>query len=78
MAVLDLEGRFREINPAFSKLVGYQEHEFRRVVWPSVHDRGVYKQQLEQTGKAPQVTPPRWKIADVVKRGVMDVKSPLR
>jgi PAS domain S-box-containing protein len=48
MAVLDLKGHFREINPAFAKLVGYQEHEFQRVVWPSVHDRGVYKQQLEQ------------------------------
>ena len=48
MAVLNLEGKFRELNPAFSKLVGYQEHEFLKAVWPSVHDRAVYKEQTEQ------------------------------
>ena len=47
-AVLTLEGKFRELNPAFSKLVGYQEHEFLKAVWPSVHDRAVYKEQTEQ------------------------------
>ena len=48
MAVLNLEGKFRELNAAFSKLVGYQEHEFLKAVWPSVHDRAVYKQQTEE------------------------------
>ena len=28
MATLGLDGKFRELNPAFAKLVGYQEHEF--------------------------------------------------
>ena len=48
MAVLTLDGKFRELNAAFSKLVGYQEHEFLKAVWPSVHDRAVYKQQTEE------------------------------
>ena len=48
MAVLNLDGKFRELNAAFSKLVGYQEHEFLKAVWPSVHDRAVYKQQTEE------------------------------
>ena len=48
MAVLTLDGKFRELNAAFSKLVGYQEHEFVKAVWPSVHDRAVYKQQTEE------------------------------
>ena len=48
MAVLNLEGKFRELNAVFSKLVGYQEHEFLKAVWPSVHDRAVYKQQTEE------------------------------
>ena len=48
MAVLNLEGKFRELNAAFSKLVGYREHEFLKAVWPSVHDRAVYKQQTEE------------------------------
>jgi len=48
LAVLGLDGKFRELNPAFSKLVGYQEHEFAKAVWPSVHDRGAFKEQTEQ------------------------------
>ena len=48
LAVLNLEGKFCELNPAFSKLVGYQEHEFLKAVWPSVHDRAVYKEQTDQ------------------------------
>ena len=48
MAVLTLDGKFRELNAAFSKLIGYQEHEFLKAVWPSVHDRAVYKQQTEE------------------------------
>src|SRR5215218_8545509 len=48
MATLSLEGKFRELNPAFAKLVGYQEHEFGKATWPSPHDRSVYEQQQEQ------------------------------
>ncbi len=45
MAVLDLKGKFTELNPSFCKLVGYQEHEFRKATWPSVLDRKVYQEQ---------------------------------
>ena len=48
MAVLTLDGKFRELNPPFAKLVGYQEHEFGKATWPSPHDRTVYEQQQEQ------------------------------
>jgi len=30
MAILALDGKFKELNPAFAKLVGYQEHEFAK------------------------------------------------
>ena len=46
MAVLDLRGRFKQLNPAFAKLVGYGEHEFGKAAWPSVLDRKVYKDQM--------------------------------
>ncbi len=48
MAVLGLDGKFKELNPAFTKLVGYKEHEFTKAAWPSPHDRRDYKDQLEQ------------------------------
>jgi PAS domain S-box-containing protein len=48
MATLSLDGKFRELNPPFAKLVGYQEHEFGKATWPSPHDRSVYEQQQEQ------------------------------
>jgi PAS domain S-box-containing protein len=48
LAVLNLKGKFCELNSAFSKLVGYQEHEFLKAVWPSVHDRAVLAEQTEQ------------------------------
>ena len=48
MAVLALDGHFRELNPAFGTLVGYGEHEFTKAVWPSAHDRGDYREQQEQ------------------------------
>jgi PAS domain S-box-containing protein len=48
LAVLGLDGRFRELNPAFAKLVGYGEEEFGKAVWPSVHDRRVFESQKEQ------------------------------
>ena len=43
-----LDGKFKELNPAFTKLVGYKEHEFTKAAWPSPHDRRDYKDQLEQ------------------------------
>ncbi len=48
MALLTLDGHFREINPAFSLLVGYPEHAFTKAVWPSAHDRGDYREQCDQ------------------------------
>jgi PAS domain S-box-containing protein len=51
MATLGLDGKFKELNPAFAKLVGYQEHEFSKAAWPSPHDRRDYKDQLEQLTK---------------------------
>jgi len=48
MAILTVGGKFKELNPAFARLVGYQEHEFTKAAWPSPHDRRDYKDQLEQ------------------------------
>ena len=48
LAILGLDGRFRELNPAFARLVGYQEHAFAKAAWPSPHDRAGYQQQQEQ------------------------------
>jgi PAS domain S-box-containing protein len=48
MAVIGTDGRFKELNPSFCRLVGYQEHEFAKAAWPSPHDRQVYAQQQEQ------------------------------
>ena len=48
MAVLTLDGKFRELNGAFTKLVGYKEHEFQKAAWPSPHDRRDYKDQTAQ------------------------------
>ena len=48
MAILALDGRFRELNPAFARLVGYQENAFAKAFWPSPHDRAGYQQQQEQ------------------------------
>ncbi|HWK25415.1 MAG TPA: PAS domain-containing protein [Solirubrobacter sp.] len=47
MAILALDGKFKELNPAFAKLVGYKEHEFTKAAWPSPHDRRDYKDQQE-------------------------------
>ena len=43
VARLDLKGKFTQLNPAFTKLVGYQEHEFGKATWPSVLDRKTYQ-----------------------------------
>jgi PAS domain S-box-containing protein len=48
MAVLTLEGKFRELNPAFTKLVGYKEADFFKAAWPSPHDRRDYQEQQDQ------------------------------
>jgi len=48
LAVIGLDGRFKELNPSFCRLVGYQEHEFAKAAWPSPHDRQVYALQQEQ------------------------------
>jgi PAS domain S-box-containing protein len=47
-AILGIEGRFRELNPSFARLVGYKEHEFAKAAWPSPHDRAVYQEQQDQ------------------------------
>jgi PAS domain S-box-containing protein len=39
MAVIELDGRFRELNPRFSELVGYSEADFQSASWPPVSDR---------------------------------------
>ena len=48
MAMIGTDGKFKELNPSFCRLVGYQEHEFAKAVWPSPHDRQLYAQQQEQ------------------------------
>jgi len=48
MAVIGTNGRFKEMNPSFCRLVGYQEHEFAKAAWPSPHDRRHYAEQQEQ------------------------------
>jgi PAS domain S-box-containing protein len=48
LAILALDGRFRELNPSFARLVGYREHAFAKAAWPSPHDRAGYTQQQEQ------------------------------
>ncbi len=59
LAILDLTGRFMELNPGFAKLVGYQEHEFKKAAWPSVLDREVYaehKAELDALAEGGQET----------------------
>jgi PAS domain S-box-containing protein len=48
MAVIALDGHFRELNPAFSELVGYSEHDFRVASWPPVADRRQLEHHREQ------------------------------
>jgi PAS domain S-box-containing protein len=48
MAVLGLDGHFRELNPKFSELVGYSEPDFQTASWPPVADRGKLEEHREQ------------------------------
>ena len=48
MAIIGTDGKFKQLNPSFCRLVGYQEHEFAKAAWPSPHDRQLYAQQQEQ------------------------------
>jgi PAS domain S-box-containing protein len=48
MAVIGLDGHFRELNPAFSELVGYSEHDFRVASWPPVADGRQLEHHREQ------------------------------
>jgi PAS domain S-box-containing protein len=51
MATIGLDGHFRELNQAFTDLVGYPEAEFEAATWPPVMDRAnlpKHREQLEQ------------------------------
>ena len=48
MAVITLDGHFKELNPAFSDLVGYSEAEFAAAVWPPVMDRSNLQKHRDQ------------------------------
>lgn len=48
MAVIGLDGRFRDLNPRFSELVGYKEHDFHTASWPPVVDRAKLDHHREQ------------------------------
>jgi PAS domain S-box-containing protein len=47
-AKLGLDGRFQELNQAFTDLVGYSEAEFQQAVWPPVMDRANLDKHREQ------------------------------
>src|SRR5918993_279312 len=48
MAKIGLDGRFQELNGAFSDLVGHSEGEFQQAVWPPVMDRANLDKHREQ------------------------------
>jgi PAS domain S-box-containing protein len=48
MAVIELDGRFRELNRGFSELVGYSESDFQTASWPPLADRGQLQHHREQ------------------------------
>ncbi|HEV3379191.1 MAG TPA: PAS domain S-box protein, partial [Thermoleophilaceae bacterium] len=51
MATIEIDGRFRELNQAFSDLVGYPEQEFKSASWPPVMDRanlGKHREQMKR------------------------------
>jgi PAS domain S-box-containing protein len=47
-ATIRLDGRFQDLNQAFSDLVGYSESEFHQAVWPPVMDRANLDKHREQ------------------------------
>jgi PAS domain S-box-containing protein len=52
MAMLDLEGRFLELNASFCELVGYSEEEFQSAIWPSsLSDDATRKEHRELRGR---------------------------
>ncbi|MFL5514539.1 MAG: PAS domain S-box protein, partial [Gemmatimonadales bacterium] len=48
MATIELDGRFRVLNPQFSELVGYSEAEFQSASWPPAIDRDNMRMHREQ------------------------------
>ena len=48
MAIIGLDGHFRELNPGFTDLVGYSEPDFAAAVWPPVMDRANLQTHREQ------------------------------
>ena len=50
MAVIGTDGKFKELDPSFCRLVGYQEHEFAKAAWPSPHDRQLYARHGSSSG----------------------------
>jgi PAS domain S-box-containing protein len=48
MATIEIDGHFRELNQAFSELVGYSEADFRSASWPPVMDRANLPKHREQ------------------------------
>jgi PAS domain S-box-containing protein len=47
-ARIGLDGRFQELNEAFTDLVGYSESEFQQAIWPPVMDRANLDKHREQ------------------------------
>jgi PAS domain S-box-containing protein len=48
MATIELDGHFRELNQAFTDLVGYSEEDFKSASWPPVMDRANLPKHREQ------------------------------
>jgi PAS domain S-box-containing protein len=48
LATIEMDGRFRELNQAFSDLVGYSEEDFKSASWPPVMDRANLPKHREQ------------------------------
>jgi PAS domain S-box-containing protein len=51
MATIGLDGHFRQLNQAFTDLVGYPEAEFAAATWPPVMDRANLPKHREQMDK---------------------------
>jgi PAS domain S-box-containing protein len=47
-ATIEMDGHFRELNQAFSDLVGYSEQDFKSASWPPVMDRANLPKHREQ------------------------------